>query len=97
MINTPACHGHWAGYRTSKTIASVIDIGVSKPAWLARYKDQVRGPLPLKEAKAAALVMAKGTAGDYRTMRPTGHLDGLAARLPDREITAGPNQPSGTD
>src|SRR5262245_1188998 len=75
----------WDGYRTSKAIAWVIDVGVSKPAWLARFKDQCCGPLPLKEAKAVALAMAKGASGDYRTTRAIDHLNGLAARLLDRE------------
>jgi hypothetical protein len=55
-----------SGYRTTKAIAWIIDVGVSKPAWLARYKDQCCGPMPLKDAKAAALALAKGAAGDYR-------------------------------
>src|SRR5262245_47939990 len=78
MTNVSACHGFWGGYRTSKAIAWVIDVGVSKPAWLARFKDQCCGPLPLKEAKAAALAMAKGASGDYRTTRAIDHLNGLA-------------------
>jgi hypothetical protein len=83
MTNVPACHGFWGGYRVTKAIAWVIDVGTSKPAWIARCKDQCCGPLPLKEAKAAALAMAKGTPGDYRIPRPTHHLNGLAARLLD--------------
>jgi hypothetical protein len=85
MTNTPASHGQWGGYRTPKAIAWVIDVGVNKPTWLARYKDQCSGPLPLKESKAAAVAMAKGAAGDYRISRPIEHLNGLAARLLDRE------------
>jgi hypothetical protein len=60
VTTTPACHGHWGGYRTPKAVAWVIDVGVSKPAWVARYKDQCSNPLALKDAKAAALAMAKG-------------------------------------
>jgi hypothetical protein len=85
MTNVPACHGFWGGYRTTKAIAWVIDVGVAKSAWLARYKDQCCGPMPLKEAKAAALAMAKGAAGDYRVPNPAAHLDGLVARLLDAE------------
>ncbi|MET0380616.1 MAG: hypothetical protein ABWZ94_01795 [Methyloceanibacter sp.] len=81
MTNVPACHGFWGGYRTTKAIAWVIDVGVNKPAWLARYKDQCCGPMTLKEAKAAALAMAKGSVGDYRVSTSTAHLNGLAARL----------------
>jgi hypothetical protein len=62
----------------------VSDVGVTKSAWLARYKDQCSGP-SLKEAKAAALAMAKGSPGDFRIHRPIEHLNGLAARLLDAE------------
>ena len=34
----------------------------------------------LKEAKSAALAMAKGACGDYVVRDPLGHLSGLAAR-----------------
>jgi hypothetical protein len=85
MTNVPASHGQWPGYRTSKAIAWVIDVGVNKPAWLARHKDQCCGPLPLKEAKSVALAMAKGATSDYRVTRPIAHLNGLAARLLDLE------------
>ena len=84
MTNVPASHGQWGGYRTSKAIAWVIDVGVSRPAWLARYRDQCCGPLPLIEAKAAALAMAKGASGDYTIPDPIRNLNGLAARLHDR-------------
>jgi hypothetical protein len=83
QTHVPACHGFWGGYRTSKALACVIDVGVTKPAWLARYKNQCSGPFSLKEAKAAALFMAKGAAGDYGVTRPIGHLNGLTARLLD--------------
>jgi hypothetical protein len=72
-------------YRTSKAIAWVIDVGVSRPAWLARHKDQCCGPSSLKEAKTAALAMAKGAPGDYRVTSPIVHLNGIAARLLDSE------------
>jgi hypothetical protein len=83
MTQVPACHGFWGGYRTTKAMAWVIDVGVSKPAWLARHKDQCCGSMTLKEAKAAALAMAKGASGDYRVGNPTAHLNGMAARLFD--------------
>jgi hypothetical protein len=75
----------WRGYRTTKAIAWVIDVGVSKPAWLARYKDQCCGPMSLKDAKTAALAMAKGAFGDYRVADPLSHLNGMSARLLDAE------------
>lgn len=107
MTNVPASHEQWGGYRTSKAVAWVIDVGVTKPAWLARFKDQCCGPLPLKkEAKAAALAMAKGAHGDDRVSDPIAHLNGTTARLLDtesgpapsihpsaQEIGTGPNQP----
>jgi hypothetical protein len=41
--------------------------------------------MTLKEAKAAALAMAKGAVGDYRISNPTAHLNGMTARLLDAE------------
>ena len=46
MTNVPARLGFWAGYRTSKAVAWVIDVGTDKPAWMARYKDQTTNPSP---------------------------------------------------
>ena len=83
MTNVPARLGHWGGYRTSKAIAWVIDVGTEKPAWIARHKDSTTNPMHLKEAKSAALAMAKGACGDYVVRDPLGHLSGLAARLTD--------------
>ena len=45
MTNVPARIGHWAGYRTSKAIAWVIDVGTEKPAWIARHKNQATNPM----------------------------------------------------
>jgi hypothetical protein len=39
MTQVPACHGFWDGYRITKAIARIIDVGVTKPAWLVRYRD----------------------------------------------------------
>jgi hypothetical protein len=58
----------WGGYRTGKAVACIIDVGVNKPAWVARYKDQACGPRSVKEAKAAALAMAKGACGTIGTL-----------------------------
>ena len=80
MTNVPALLGHWGGYRTSKAIAWVIDIGVSKPAWLARCREQCTNPMSLAKAKAAAMAMARNKWGDYwsesdsPSQRPNGHL-----------------------
>ena len=79
MTNAPASHGQWGGYRTSKAVAWVIDLGADKPAWIARFKDQTSNPLHLKEAKAASLAMAKGGCGHYYVADPIEHLNGLTA------------------
>ena len=82
MTNVPASHGQWGGYRTSKAIAWVIQV---EGKWLARCKDQTSNPMPLNEAKAAAMAMAKGAPGDYVVANPIAHLNGIAARLLDAE------------
>ena len=41
MTNVHASHGQWGGYRVTKAVAWVIDVGPHKPAWIARYKDQL--------------------------------------------------------
>ena len=65
ITETPASHGQWGGYRTTKALAWVICAVPGK--WLARYRDMVSGPLSLSKAKAAAIsmAMAKGVVGDY--------------------------------
>ena len=83
MTNVPARLGHWGGYRTSKAIGWVIDVGTEKPAWIARNKDSTTNSMHLKEAKSAALAMAKGECSDYVVRNPIAHLTGLAARLTD--------------
>jgi uncharacterized protein YcbK (DUF882 family) len=40
--------------------------------WLARCGDQTTNPIPLNEAKAAAMAMAKGGVGDYIVTNPVG-------------------------
>jgi hypothetical protein len=78
QTNVPRSHGQWGGYRTSKAVAWVIDVSASeKAAWIARYKDQCSNPMPLKQAKAAAMAMAKGSAGDYRISHPITLLNGI--------------------
>jgi hypothetical protein len=41
--------------------------------------------MSLKDAKTAALAMAKGAFGDYRVADPLSHLNGMSARLLDAE------------
>ena len=84
ITETPASHGQWGSYRTTKATAWVICIAPRK--WLARYRDMVCGPLSLPKAKAAAMAMAKGRPGDYHVQNPIFHLNGLTARLIDLRL-----------
>ena len=68
MSNVPTRFGFWSGYRVTKAIAWVICLVPGK--WLARCGARSCGPELLKQAKANALAMAKGGAGDYRILNP---------------------------
>jgi hypothetical protein len=81
VTNVPASHGQWAGYRTTKAVAWVINIAPGQ--WLARCGDEASGPSSFNEAKANALAMARGGCGDYFIENPIDHLNGLQARLVD--------------
>jgi hypothetical protein len=83
VTNVPASHGQWGGYRTTKGVASVIKIAPSQ--WLARCRDEACGPSSFGEAKTNALAMARGACGDYFIENPISHLNGLQARLLDRD------------
>ena len=83
LTNVAASHGKWGGYRTTKAVAWVINIASGQ--WLARCRDEVSGPSSFHEAKANALAMARGGCGDYFIENPIDHLNGLQARLLDRE------------
>ena len=83
VTNVPASHGQWGGYRATKAVAWVIKIG--SDAWLARCGDEASGPSSFNEAKANALAMARGAYGDYFIENPIDHLNGLQARLLDRD------------
>jgi hypothetical protein len=67
MTNVLASHGQWPGFRTTKALASVINIGWinNSSAWVARCGDQACGPMSLAEAKATAKAMVQGAVGDY--------------------------------
>ena len=82
--NVPTRIGFWGGYRVRKAIAWVICLIPGQ--WLARCGDRACGPESLKQAKANALAMAKGGAGDYRIPNPVTHLNGLQAVLVAREV-----------
>ena len=81
--NVPASHGQWGGYRTTKAVAWVINIASGQ--WLARCRDEASGLSSFNEAKANALAMARGARGDYFIANPIDHLNGLQARLLDRD------------
>lgn len=81
--NVPASHGQWGGYRTTKAIAWVVNIAPGH--WLARCLNEVSGPLPFAKAKANAIAMARGAHGDYFIENQIDHLNGLQARLLDRD------------
>ena len=88
VTNVPASHGQWGGYRTTKAVAWVIYIAPGQ--WLARFRDEACGPLSFNEAKANALAMARGACGDYFIEKPIDHLNGLQARLEDRQTNEPP-------
>jgi hypothetical protein len=83
VTHVSASHGQWAGYRTTKAVAWVINIAPGQ--WLARCRDEASGPSSFNEAKADALAMARGAPGDYFIENPIDHLNGLQARLEDRQ------------
>jgi len=83
LTNVPASHGQWGGYRTTKAVASVINITPGQ--WLARCRDETAGPSSFNEARANAFAMARGAHGDYLIDNPIDHLNGLQARLIDSD------------
>jgi hypothetical protein len=87
LTNVPASHGQWSGYRTTRALAWIIKL--ESDAWLARCGDQVCGPSYFTEAKSNALAMARGADGDYFVRNPISHLNGLQARLIDRDEGSG--------
>ena len=51
--DVPAKLGHWAGYRTTKALAWVVDLGYGQ--WMARCGNEVCNPTNLAAAKRQAL------------------------------------------
>jgi hypothetical protein len=88
LTTVPASHGKWGGYRTTKAVAWVINVAPGQ--WLARCRNEVSGPSCFSEAKKNALAMASGAHGDYFVENPIDHLNGLQARLEDRQNNAPP-------
>jgi hypothetical protein len=93
VTNVPASHGQWAGHRTTTAIA--FTICMLPGHWLARCGDWAAGPTTLVKAKSAAMAMAKGAVGDFRLTNPIAHLNGLTARLMERN--ASHEKPGETD
>jgi len=83
LTSVPASHGQWGGYRTTKAVAWVINIAPGQ--WLTRCRGEASGPSSFNEPKATALAMAWGVCGDYFIANPISHLNGLQARLLDRD------------
>ena len=90
MTNVPASHGQWPGFRTTKALAWLMNLGWSSnsSAWVACCADERSEPMSLSEAKAAAKAMVRGAVGDYTITDPIRHLNGLSARLVDQRETA---------
>ena len=77
--DVPAKLGHWAGYRTTKALAWVIDLGHGQ--WIARCGNEVCNPTNLATAKRQALAMSVGGLGDYQVSDPIREYQELAATL----------------
>ena len=86
LSNTSASHGQWGGYRTTKALAWIIKL--ESDAWVARCGNQICNPTSFNEAKSQALAMARGALGEYFVERPIRELNGLQARLLDRNEAA---------
>ena len=80
-INVPTSHGQWAGYRTTKAIAWVIE--VAPGYWFARYQSQSSRPTSLKKAKARAVGMATGSVREREVADPIRRLNFLRALVED--------------
>jgi len=81
--DTPASFGKWAGYRTTKALAWIMDVGHGH--WVARCGNEICNPTNLAEAKRQALAMAVGGIGDYQVSNPIKELHDLAASIERRE------------
>jgi endogenous inhibitor of DNA gyrase (YacG/DUF329 family) len=85
MERTPASHGQWAGYNSTRALADVIDVGwvADKSSWIARYRDKSVGPTTFAEAKRAAMLLYRGGSDDLQeTIRkPVNWLNILQASL----------------
>ena len=83
-LGGPACANVPArGDSRGSRLLTANGAATAEGKWLARCNDQTSNPMPLNEAKAAAMGMAKGATGDYVVTNPIAHLNGIAARLLD--------------
>ncbi len=64
LTDVPASHGQWGGYRVTKAVAWVMEVGPQQ--WVARCRDMASDPLPLAQAKKAAKRMVLSGLHDYR-------------------------------
>jgi hypothetical protein len=80
--DVPAKIGFWAGHRTTKALAWVIDLGYGQ--WIARRGDEVCNPTNLAQAKRQALAMAVGGIGDYQVSDPIEEFQQVSAIMEDR-------------
>ena len=62
--DVPASHGQWGGYRTTKAVAWIMEVGSKQ--WVARCGDMASEPRPLAQAKKAAQRMVTSGLHDYR-------------------------------
>ena len=62
--DVPASHGQWGGYRVTKAVAWIMEVGPKQ--WVARCGDMASEALPLAQAKTAARQMLVSGLHDYR-------------------------------
>ena len=92
FTNVPASHGQWAGYRTAKAWAWVINVGspVGAPGhhvWLVRCEDRSIGRTTIAKAKAAAVEMMTNLSMGTLIDDPVDHLNRMQACLADQPAT----------
>src|SRR5262249_41994025 len=84
---TPASHGKWAGWRSGRALAWVINVGwvgaCGHQGWLARCGDRSVGPTTLAKAKAAAVAMVADPGMGKVLDDPVQHLNRLQAAFVD--------------
>ena len=79
----PACHGHWAGYQTTRAIAWLMGIGNGR--WIVRYRDKASKPMKLPAAKRYALEMVNGVRPGRKITDPISDLNRMQVVLAEYE------------